>query len=100
MRALLANPLVNKQRTVEILKTEEKDSDVNIAVHLLNDAWLDAYDCAVVVSNDGDLAEALRLVKLHHRKVIGLIFPRYKGQPSRELEPISKLFPPPLAGGG
>lgn len=48
---------------VDIIKTEEKGSDVNLAVHLLNDGWLDAYDCAVVVSNDSDLAEAMRLVK-------------------------------------
>lgn len=32
---------------VEVVKTEEKGSDVNLAVHLLNDAWLDVYDCAV-----------------------------------------------------
>ena len=37
-------------------KTEEKGSAVNLAVHLLNDGWLDAYDCAVVISNDSDLA--------------------------------------------
>ena len=32
---------------VPVIKTEEKGSDVNLAVHLLNDAWLDEYDCAV-----------------------------------------------------
>ena len=41
---------------VNIIKTEGKGSDVNLAVHLLNDGWLDAYDCAVVISNDSDLA--------------------------------------------
>lgn len=101
VKALLANPRAGKPRTVEILKTEEKGSDVNIAVHLLNDAWLDVYDCAVVVSNDSDLAESLRLVKQHHRKVIGLIFPRYKGHPSRELmkhaDFIKKIRPGVLA---
>ena len=66
------------------IKTEEKGSDVNIAVHLLNDAWLDHYDCAVVVSNDSDLAESLRLVKEQHKKKIGLITPG-KTHPSREL---------------
>lgn len=73
-------------QTALVLKTEEKGSDVNLAVHLLNDAWLDQYDCAVVVSNDSDLAEAMRLVRRHHpRKVIGLVFPRHRGNPSREL---------------
>jgi uncharacterized LabA/DUF88 family protein len=67
-----------------VIKTEEKGSDVNIAVHLLNDAWLDQYDCAVIVSNDSDLAESLRLVKEKHKKKIGLITPG-KTHPSREL---------------
>lgn len=67
--------------TVEVWKNEEKGSDVNLALHLLNDAWHDTYDCAVIVSNDSDLAEALRLVKARHRKVIGLITP---GAPTRK----------------
>ena len=52
-----------KIKFVNVIKTEEKGSDVNLSLHLLNDAWLDLYDCAVVVSNDSDLAESLRLVK-------------------------------------
>lgn len=83
VRSPLAHP-TGSQRTVEIIKTEEKGSDVNFAVHLLNDAWLDRYDCAIVVSNDSDLAESIRLVKIHHKKSIGLITPG-KGRPSREL---------------
>ena len=58
-----------------MVKTEEKASDVNLAVHLLNDCWLNAYDCAIVVTNDSDIAEAMRLVKQHHRKRIGLATP-------------------------
>ena len=67
--------------TVSVWKNEEKGSDVNLALHLLNDAWQDAYDCAVVVSNDSDLAESLRLVRAQHRKLIGLITP---GAPLRK----------------
>ena len=67
-----------------VIKTEEKGSDVNLALHLLNDTWLDLYDCAVVVSNDSDLAESLKLVKIQHKKVIGLITP-HKTHPSKEL---------------
>lgn len=82
--APLAKPIDNK-RTVRIIKTEEKGSDVNIAVHLLNDAWLNKYDCAIIVSNDSDLAEAMRLVKEHHlNKLLGLVMPG-KGHPSKEL---------------
>jgi hypothetical protein len=73
-----ANP---PPRIVEVWKNEEKGSDVNLALHVLDDAWRNAYDCAVVVSNDSDLAEALRLVKAHHRKLIGLVTP---GAPTRK----------------
>ncbi len=83
VKAPLATPN-GRERFVDIIKTEEKGSDVNIAVHLLNDAWLDRYDCAIVVSNDSDLAEAMRLVKQHHPKLIGLITPGAT-HPSREL---------------
>ena len=66
---------VGKQSTASVIKTEEKGSDVNLAVHLLNDNWPDAYDCAVVGSNDSDIAEAMRLVRHHHGKRTGLITP-------------------------
>ena len=69
---------------VKVIRTEEKGSDVNLAVHLLNDAWLNLYDCAIIVSNDSDLSASLKLVKEQHKKKIGLITPR-KTHPSREL---------------
>ena len=83
VRAPLAQP-VGGQHSVEIVRTEEKGSDVNLAVHLLNDGWLDAYDCAVVVSNDSDIAEGMRLVRQHHAKRIGLVTPG-SARPSRQL---------------
>lgn len=83
VRLPLATPTA-RQRTAEVIKTEEKASDVNLAVHLLNDCWLDAYDCALVVTNDSDIAEAMRLVKQHHRKLIGLATPGSR-HPSRQL---------------
>lgn len=76
------------QRYATVLKTEEKGSDVNLAVHLVNDAWLDAFDCALIVSNDSDLAEAMRLVRQQNpHKKLGLVFPRRErgGQPSYQL---------------
>lgn len=44
-------------------KHVEKRSDVNLAVHVLNDAWLNKYDCAVIISGDADYLQAIRLVK-------------------------------------
>ncbi|NGX61332.1 MAG: 6-hydroxy-3-succinoylpyridine 3-monooxygenase HspA, partial [Chlamydiae bacterium] len=42
---------------------EEKESDVNIALALLNEAYRDRYDRAVIVSRDSDLAPATRMVR-------------------------------------
>lgn len=75
-----------KIKFAKIIKTEEKGSDVNLAVHLLNDGWLDLYDCAVILSNDSDLSESLKMVKAHRKKMIGLLTPwRYQSQQSKEL---------------
>lgn len=61
---------------VWVLDTKEKSSDVNLAVHLLNDAWRGKCDCAILVSNDSDIAEAMRLVKQQHPKILlGLVTP-------------------------
>lgn len=81
--ARLVRP-INGKNYAEVYKTEEKGSDVNLSVHLLNDAWLDVYDSAVLISNDSDIAEALRLVRAHHpTKSIGLLSP--VDTPSAEL---------------
>ena len=92
VRAPLARP-TGGRRTVEVIKTEEKGSDVNLAVHLLNDAWLGAYDCAVVASNDSDLAEAMRLVRHERGKRIGLMTPG-TAHPSRQLMSHAHFYRP------
>ena len=46
----------------EVHTLEEKGSDVNLASHLLNDAWKGLFDVAVVISNDTDLVEPIRMV--------------------------------------
>ena len=70
--------LAVKDNKVAVMKKEEKCSDVNLATNMLNDAWLDKYDCAVLVSNDLDLAESMRLIRQYHpRKMLGLINPSF-----------------------
>ena len=59
-----------------ISKWEEKESDVNIAVHIVSDAFKDEFDCAVLVSNDTDLKTPLKYVKENFKKHIGIISPR------------------------
>ena len=59
-------------------------SDVNLAVHLLNDCRLDCKERAIMVSNDSYLAEAMRLVNKHLNKTIDFVTQRSK-QRSEEL---------------
>jgi uncharacterized LabA/DUF88 family protein len=59
----------------QVLKTEEKGSDVNIASHLLLDAHLARFDQAIVVSNDSDLITPIRLVRSVFQKRVGVLNP-------------------------
>lgn len=63
--------------TVEVLKTEEKGSDVNLATALLLDAFDDNMECAVVVSNVGPI----KVVRQRFQKQVGIINPQKR--PSR-----------------
>ncbi len=66
----------NQLKFVQVVKTEEKGSDVNLATHLLHDAYQDDYDVGVIVSNDSDLLEPIKIVKKVLRKIIGIINPQ------------------------
>jgi uncharacterized LabA/DUF88 family protein len=56
-------------------KTEEKGSDVNIAAHLLNDGFHNRYEVAVLVSNDSDLMEPVRVVRREMNLPVGILNP-------------------------
>ena len=61
---------------VRVMKTEEKGSDVNLATHLLMDAFDDLYDVAVIISNDSDLKEPIIQVSNRFDKKIVLLAPK------------------------
>ncbi len=65
-----------KKDTVRIKKREEKESDVNIASHIIADAYENEYDCAVLMSNDTDLKTPLKYVREKLKKQVGVISPR------------------------
>jgi len=68
---------------------KEKRSDVNLATHMVHDAWLGEYECAVLVSNDSDFAEALKIVKdAPLQKSVVLIVPRALEQDSSTAQPL------------
>lgn len=55
---------------------EEKESDVNIAIKLLEKLYADSCDWAVIVSGDSDLTTVIRNGKrLFPKKKVGVLFP-------------------------
>ncbi len=85
-RPLVSNPT----QFVEVHDTEEKGSDVNLAVHLVNDGWHGRYEAALVMSQDSDLSEALRIVRDELRKPMGLVW-LDGGRPSTYLAQASSF---------
>jgi uncharacterized LabA/DUF88 family protein len=74
-----------RQEYVQVIKTEEKGSDVNLATHLLHDAHMGRFDVAVVLSNDSDLLEPIKIVRDRLGKKVGILNPQKN--PSRALLP-------------
>jgi uncharacterized LabA/DUF88 family protein len=68
---------------------------VNLAAHLLRDAYKANCECAVVISNDSDLLTPIRMAKADCGMTIGLVPPRPKG--SIELKALAdfKIDPRP-----
>jgi uncharacterized LabA/DUF88 family protein len=61
--------------TVHIWKTEEKGSDVNIATWMLADAFRNECDQLVVITNDSDLAEPIRIINSELKKHVLVLNP-------------------------
>jgi hypothetical protein len=92
----LVVPPGQPQKYARVIKTEEKGSDVNLATHLLHDAHMGRFDVAVVISNDSDLLEPIRIVREQLRKRVGILNPHKN--PSRALLPHIDFIKPIRAG--
>lgn len=62
-------------RFANVVKSEEKGSDVNLGVHLVRDALLGRFEHAAVITNDTDLAEPLRIVVQDAKLPLTLLSP-------------------------
>lgn len=80
----LVNPPPGGSNFAEVIKTEEKGSDVNLAVQLLHDGYQGRYELGVVVSNDSDLLSAIEIVQNDVGLKVGILNPQE--HPSRELK--------------
>jgi hypothetical protein len=73
-RTAAPHPLPNAL-IAEVHAMEEKGSDVNLAAHLLNDAWKGSFEAAAVFSNDTDLIEPIRMVAVERAKPVFVVCP-------------------------
>ena len=89
VRMPLAQPTTAEQFAT-VIKTEEKGSDVNLAAHMLSDGYEDCYESAVVISNDSDLLEPVKIVGEKLGKMVGVLNPQRR--PSRELHAHAHFF--------
>lgn len=82
-KMLIAGSAPHNPQFVHVEKTEEKGSDVNLATHFLADGFRNLYDVAVLVTNDSDLLEPLKIVRYELNKPVIILNPHRK--PSVEL---------------
>lgn len=78
VRMPLVNPQPGGVRFAEVIRTDEKGSDVNLATYLLMDAFKKDCDVALVISNDSDLAEPIRLAISEFGLEVGVALPKKK----------------------
>src|SRR5262249_15596471 len=102
VRMPVANP---PPTTIEVFKTEEKGSDVNIATELLCDAFDQACQKQLVITNDSDRAGPIEGVRQKYRIPLGIVNPgagrrrtaRLTGYFYRDIRPgsLASCQPPP-----
>ena len=87
VRMPLARPPRVGPQTVEVIRTEEKGSDVNLASYLLLDGFRGDCEAAVVISNDSDLKVPIQLAQAELGLVVGIVNPHPPSRRSRALQP-------------
>jgi len=89
----IANPIPGGQKYIKVIKTEEKGSDVNIAAHLIHDGHQGSFEVAVVLSNDSDLVEPIKIVRQELKLPVIVLNP-IPAHPSHELQKNATFMKP------
>ncbi|HET8990277.1 MAG TPA: NYN domain-containing protein [Acidimicrobiales bacterium] len=72
------NPAAGTPKKEFVFKTEEKGSDVNLASQLLHDGFKKRCTTAVVISNDSDLVEPIKIARYELGMTVGILNPHPK----------------------
>lgn len=86
----LESPPARGPKTARVIRTEEKGSDVNLATHLLTDAFDGDFETAVIISNDSDLCEPIRVVRQKFGLIVGVVNPQQ--QTSHALRRVATYY--------
>lgn len=70
---------------IKVAVSEEKGSDVNIATYMLTDAFEEKHDLAILISNDSDLAQPVKVLKEKFKRRIMIVNPHPKTKISMRL---------------
>ncbi len=88
----LEKPIPGNPAFARVIKTEEKGTDVNIATHLIFDAFDNDCDIAVLISNDSDLVPPIQALKERFGITVGVLNPHRN--PSRLLRENVDFYRP------
>jgi hypothetical protein len=80
----------NPPQFARVVRTEEKGSDVNLAANLVHDGHLRRYEVAVVISDDSDLTEPVRIVTQELGLKVGIL--TSKRRPTRSFLPYATFY--------
>lgn len=82
---------IDKNDRVEVWQFEEKQSDVNLALHMYRDSLSNAVQQQVLVTSDSDLVPALEFIKQDAPQInLGLILPRSNRSTSKHSRPANE----------
>jgi hypothetical protein len=89
----LAGSPSSKVKYAKVIKTEEKGSDVNMATHMLHDGYRGFFDVAVLITNDSDLVEPIKIIRNDLKKPVIVLNP-YPKKPSYEVGKYASFVKP------
>jgi hypothetical protein len=90
----LVSPQLSGARYALVYKTEEKGSDVNIATYMLTDAFRKDCNQLIVITNDSDLAEPVRIINKELLLPVGIFNPQTNDTARRRSRLSGRPFQP------
>lgn len=75
--------------SASVLRIEEKGTDVSLGAHLVADAFRGEFDKALVISNDTDLCEPVRIVVAELTRDVIVVNPRGYREPATALRKVA-----------